>query len=183
MDNLSYDLKALGAKKVILRFIIKIAILFTAWFITYNAIIGPSKVIDRPLTNFISSCVVDFVNLIVEKEDHITWSEKPVIHENYLLKNNKVVLRIAYSCDGIDLMFTYISIILLLPGNFKRKTVFTTVGVILIVFANIARITALYFIFTHYKSAFDLSHHYIFTILMDILIFWGWLLFINKKKA
>lgn len=181
-ENLSYDLSAPGAKKALISFFIKLSLLLTTWFIVYHHVVKPSGILDVPLTNFISAGVVKIVNLVSPNTAPISWVKHSNNHSNYLVQNNRIVLGIDYVCNGIDLMFTYISLIILLPYPIKRKLVFSILGIIIISFANIIRVTALYFIYVYHKSAFDFSHHYLFTISMDVLIFYGWLLFIKKKK-
>lgn len=182
LENLQYDITTPAAKKQILRFLIRFTLLFLAWHITYGQFLSPAGVIDRPLTNFISQSVVKCINFLNLSPFDLTWVEDHVNHRNFLIQNNNKVFSIFYSCDGINLMFTYVSILLLLPYPFKRKIAFSLCGIVAIIAANIIRCTALYLIYVYHNSTFNFSHHYLFTLLIDLLIFYGWLLFIKKKK-
>jgi exosortase/archaeosortase family protein len=96
-------------------------------------------------------------------------------------KEGQKVFGVMDVCNGLDLIFIYVSIIVLLPFSVKRKILFSLLGAVVLTFANVFRITCLFFISKYYHPAFDISHHYLFTALMYILIFYGWLLFIKTK--
>jgi exosortase/archaeosortase family protein len=181
--NISYDLQAPGAKKVIILFFIRLAISFAAWYFIAGSFLKPTRVIDHPLTNFITITVVKAINFLSPATAPLSWATSNKKPGNKLVKNNKAVLSIYDSCNSIDLIFTYAIVLLLLPGALKRKTVFTLGGIVVITCINIIRIITLYYIYQYYKDAFAFSHEYLFTILMDLLIFSGWLLFIKKDAV
>jgi len=152
------------------------------WFFLYSLILRPPRILDRPLTNFITSLVTKAINLTEGNQD-LSWKEDIANGgRNYLLKNNEKVFGIYDVCNGIDLMFIYIGIIVLLPSTVKRKLLFSLAGIVAIIIANIIRVYALYFIYFNYRPAFEISHHYIFTLLIYVLIFYGWLLFVKNKQ-
>jgi exosortase/archaeosortase family protein len=162
-------------------FFIKLAILGSVWFVSYHLILKPGRTIDRPLTNFLTASVSKCINVLSPSES-ISWVQSLDKTKDcaYLVKNDKKVFGIWDVCNGIDLMFIYVGIVVLLPYPAKRKIIFCIAGVIVIIFANIIRITSLYYIFHYHPGAFDFSHHYLFTILMYILIFYGWLLYTKR---
>jgi exosortase/archaeosortase family protein len=168
-----------GSHRIIASFFIKLALLTTVWFVLYWGLLSPLKTIDKPLTSIITRSVAFTLNTI--SSEKITWIEVPEINKNYLLKNGKRSVQIAYSCNGIDLIFIYVSVIVLLPYSSKRKIVFSLVGVVLLTIANIFRICLLYYLFEYQYIYFEFSHHYLFTILMYIFIFYGWIKFIDKR--
>ncbi|MFT3682714.1 MAG: exosortase/archaeosortase family protein [Ferruginibacter sp.] len=186
-EGLKKGLLNTSYNKQIRWFFIKLAILGSLWFVSYHLILKPGRIIDRPLTNFLTAVSTKCINLISPGSAELTWKENKAKDCAYLLQNGKQVFGIWDACNGIDLMYIYVGVILLLPYPAKRKAVFGIVGVLVIVFANVIRICSLYFISIYQRSIFDFSHHYLFTILMYILIFYGWLLyakggFINKKQ-
>lgn len=182
LQNLSYDIKAPGAKKAIIRFFISLSLLFTAWLCLNFFVLKPTRVIDRPLTNLLTCSAVKVINLLSPANVALTWAENPDNQGSHLEQNNKPVFGVGDMCNGVDLMFTYISVIVLLPYTIKRKIIFSIGGILAIIIANIIRITALYSIYANHSRFFDFNHHYLFTLLMDLLIFYGWLLFIKQKK-
>jgi len=181
INNLSYNLAAPGAKKAIVLFFIRLVLAFTAWYFIAGTFLKKERIIDQPLTNFITFAVVKSINLISPPAIAVTSKPSFRTPGNNLLLNNKTVVAIYDSCNSIDLIFTYLIVILLLPSTIKRKIAFSLGGIAVITLVNILRIIALFFIYRYQKNAFSFSHDYLFTIFMDLLIFWGWLLFINKK--
>lgn len=177
----AFSLRSLLTENDITSFFIRLLVLVSLWFVLYHVILKPKRIIDRPLTNFISMSVSKAINAFTP--DHqIAWRDDS---ENgrraYLTKNGLDYFGIYDVCNGIDLMFIYVGIISLLPFAIRRKILFSLAGIAIIVLANIIRVTALYYIYIYYNPAFEFSHHYVFTILMYILIFYGWILFIKKK--
>lgn len=183
LNNLSYNIAAPGAKKATAIFFIRLVLAFTAWYLIAGTYLKKERIIDQPLTNFITIAVVKSISFLSPYAPTVTSKasiRKPGFN---LVQKNKTVLAIYDSCNSIDLIFTYLIVILLLPSTIKRKIAFSLFGVAVITLVNILRITALYYIYIFQKDAFAFSHEYLFTILMDLLIFCGWLLFMNKKTV
>lgn len=180
--KLSFDIKAPGAKKAIIRFFVALSLLFTAWLCLNFFVLKPTRFIDRPLTNLITIASMKMINLFSPPGSAFSWAENADKMGSHIIQHNKTVFGVGDMCNGTDLMFTYVSVIVLLPYSLKRKIAFSIGGILVIFMANIIRITALYFIFIHVNKFFDFNHHYLFTLLMDLLIFYGWLLFIKQKK-
>jgi exosortase/archaeosortase family protein len=168
-------------KKGAVSFFLRLLLLFSLWFIIYNIILKPDRIIDRPVTNFITASVVVMINSISSPAEQVTWIEDSnAASRDIIVKNGQKVFGIHDICNGIDLMFIYVGILFLLPYSLKRKLIFSAVGILAIILANILRVFFLYYIYRDYRSMFDVSHHYLFTLLIYALIFFGWLLFIKK---
>jgi exosortase/archaeosortase family protein len=167
--------------KKVTYFFIKLFVLFSLWFVCYSLILLPGRKIDKPITNFITAGVTKSINLL--SNEQVGWIEDPSRPCTHLTKNGIAVFDIFDICNGIDLMFIYVGVLLLLPYPLKRKILFSVGGVFAIILLNIVRICSLYFIYVHQRSAFDFSHHYLFTLLMYVLIFYGWWLFVKKSKS
>jgi exosortase/archaeosortase family protein len=181
--NVNSEKQKVLKNKNILRFFLKLLALVSAWFVFYSLILKPGRIIDRPVTNFVTNAAVHIINTVSPHTPPLSWQEEPVHRDkNYLIKERRQVLGIHDACNGIDLMFIYIGIIILLPYSAKRKLIFSAGGIVAIILANIIRVCLLYYIYKYHSAAFELSHHYVFTILMYVLIFYGWLLFIKKDK-
>ncbi len=180
--KLKYDKSRPLFNKKITYFFIRLFLLFSLWFVFYSILLRPGRVIDRPLTNFLTASVVKCINTISPSTTPISWIENPVRPCAHLTKNNIAVFDIFDVCNGIDLIFIYLGVLFLLPNPLKRKLIFGACGVVAIVLLNIIRISSLYYIYIYQRSAFDFSHHYLFTLLMYVLIFYAWLLFVKKNK-
>ena len=168
--------------KRVTSFFIKLFLLFSLWFVCYTMLLIPGRKIDRPLTNFLTASVTKSINILSPSEP-IGWMQDPVRPCTHLTKNGVAIFDIFDICNGIDLMFIYLGVLFLLPFPLKRKIIYGAGGVVAIIALNIIRISSLYFIYIYHRSAFDFSHHYLFTLLMYVLIFYGWLLFVKKSRA
>jgi exosortase/archaeosortase family protein len=174
----------LNDKKVIVFFFLRLSLLFSIWFFVYSLFLKPPRYIDKPVTDVISAGVVKSLNFFIDDDSKVSWTnELTPAGGNALMQFDKKVIGIYDVCNGVDLMFIYISILFLLPFSLVRKIVFSIVGIVVITLANILRVCLLYYIYIHYQNAFDFSHHYLFTILMYLLIFYGWILFTRTKPT
>lgn len=180
LGKLITNKSASGYNREILFFFIKLSLLVSIWFIVYGLLLAPGRIIDRPVTNIIAATVAKCINIVRPGSAPITWIPLTNDSGSFLIQNGKKAFGIWDTCNGIDLMFIYVGVIVLLPFSVKRKIVFSIGGIIAIIIANIIRVFLLYMIFIYRKSAFDFSHHYLFTLLMYVLIFYGWLLFTKK---
>jgi len=167
-------------KKAIVSFFLKLAVLSSIWYFAYNIFLRPARLIDRPLTNFLTVCSVKSINFLTAANPPLGWKEQPTMAFIINEKGQKI-FGIMDVCNGLDLIFIYISILILLPFSARRKWVFSSLGAIFLIIANVGRICCLFFISKYYHPAFDISHHYLFTAMMYMLIFYGWLLFIKTK--
>ena len=183
LQNIKFNTTLPDNKKAIIQFFIRLSVLFTVWFFVYALVLNPKRIIDKPVTDLITVAVVKCINIISPSTEPVSWAINKTNVGNNLIQHNDKAFGIYDVCNGIDLMFIYISILVLLPYPAKRKIIFSIVGIAIITLANIIRVCALYFIYVYQKNAFDFSHHYLFTILMYVLIFYGWLLFVKKKQA
>ena len=170
--------------KKVTYFFIKLFALFSLWFVCYTLFLRPGRIIDRPLTNFLTASVTKCINVLSPSSlTPISWSENPVRPCTHLTLNNIPIFDIFDICNGIDLMFIYLGVLFLLPYPLKRKIIYGAGGVVAIIVLNIIRIFSLYFIYIYHRRVFDFSHHYLFTLLMYVLIFYGWLLFVKKSRG
>ncbi len=172
-------------KKAMKRFFLSLVALIILWQLLYNFVLKPLGEPDKFLTTTVASGAVVCINAFVP----VTT---PVIMGSYyegagglqLLQNNKVVFVIGDICNGLDLIVIYWGLIFILPFySFKRKMVFGISGAIAILLANVIRVTLLYWLYFYHRPMFELNHKYIFTLLLYLMIFYGWILFTRKGLA
>jgi exosortase/archaeosortase family protein len=163
-------------------FVLRLILIVICWLVFYTILLKPSRIIDKPLTNFLTKTVVTTINAVSPQTPPLGWVDDVEAKCAYFTQNNKKIFGVFDYCNGIDLIFIYITIIFLLPYSIKRKLIFTIGGTTAIIALNIVRIFCLYLIYTYNRTAFDISHHYLFTFLMYLLIFYGWLLYTKNQK-
>lgn len=169
-------------KKATKLLLIKLVILVIVWQCAYIFILQPTRIPDKFLTDTITSGVTYCINFLFHLSPPATWIAVDASSAACVQQSGKSIFIIADICNGLDLLVIYLGFIILLPYPLKRKITFSVVGCVLIVLANVIRCTILYWIYKAYPAAFEVNHHYIFTILMYLLIFFGWVLFIKKDK-
>ncbi|MGG9972828.1 exosortase/archaeosortase family protein [Ferruginibacter sp. SUN002] len=169
--------------KAIKKFFLQLIILIVAWQLLYNFVLKPSNVPDKMLTKVTTIGAMACINTFLPVDPKLTMD--PVYHGNkggfQLLQRDKPVFIIADICNGLDLFVIYLGLIILLPYySIKRKIAFGLGGLIVIMLANVIRVTMLYWLYAYHRPMFELNHKYIFTLLLYLLIFCGWVLFTRK---
>jgi exosortase/archaeosortase family protein len=177
-----YSLKSfLTIRNPIIAFFVKLIALAVVWQSCYNLFLKPIRVPDNWLTNIVTAGSGLWIKLFMAPSHNITWTiNNP---GSFIQDNGRMILSIYDVCNGLDIIVIYLAFIILLPSTFRRKLIFSVAGIAVIVLSNIIRCVSLYWIYVHYHSSFDFNHHYVFTILMYLVIFGGWLLFIKKQKG
>lgn len=168
--------------KTIFLFFGKLLLLAVLLITVYFTILKPTRVPDKILTETIASGTVIGVNILFPHELHVTSDSDPKQPMVNIRKNGHPVIRIWDVCNGLELIFIYLSLIILLPYKVSRKLIFGVVGTMVIIFANILRCIALYWIYIYHRNMFEFNHHYVFTIVIYLVIFYAWLQFTKKGK-
>ncbi len=166
-----------------LQFIIKSVLIVGAWRLLYFFILRPIRFPDKLLTRFIGEGTTVFINFFGKSTlPKVYCVDNINVGEVLLIRGEHVILRIGDACNGLELMLIYAGVISLLPGNKKRKTLYIIVGLLLLLIANMLRCTGLEWVYEFYRPLFETTHHYIFTLVMYVLIFIGWSFYINKGR-
>jgi len=165
------------------QFIIKSVLCVGLWRLLYTYILQPLKFPDKILTKIIGEGTILFINLFGRRSLPKAYCiESKYGGEVILVRANHIILRIGDACNGLELMLIYVGVISLLPGDNKRKAAYIGCGLILLMIANMLRCAGLEWVFEFYRPMFETTHHYLFTLVMYILIFIGWTMYINKGK-
>ncbi len=168
--------------KIIGLFFMKLTCLVTTWELVYHYILKPARIPDKVLTDLITSGVTAGINFFFNTSSHVSWIADAVLPANIIKHHGRSIFYIYDVCNGLDLIVIYLGFIILLPASLKRKIAFTLGGIAALIIANIIRCILLYWIYTHYRQGFEMNHHYVFTFLMYLVIFCGWILFTKKEQ-
>lgn len=161
-------------------FLVKLIIFIITWEALYVFLFKPKRILDSLLTEWLTFCVTGALNFFFNLTPRATWINDTINDASLIQRSGKTVLTIFDDCNGLDLFIIYLAFILLLPYPSKRKWIFSIGGLIAIFIGNIFRCVSLYWIYMHFRGMFDFNHHYIFTIFMYLIIFYGWVLFTKK---
>jgi exosortase family protein XrtF len=84
------------------------------------------------------------------------------------------------NCNAITLFSLFSVFIFAYPGAQKNKIWFIPVGILVIHFLNLLRVTALVVIDKFAPNYLDFNHTYTFTFLIYAVIFSLWMIWVNK---
>ncbi|WP_017729785.1 exosortase X [Nafulsella turpanensis] len=164
-------------KKLIL-FVVKALGLLLLWIFGYELWLKGEGTVDNWLTSLAaahSSVVFSWMDIPIVNQ-LTSYGEAMVVAGNPLLY-------IAHSCNGLVLYAMFAGFILLFGKQWGKKLAFIGGGLLLIYAMNIARIVLLCLIQLHYPNWLDISHKYIFTILIYAAIFLMWMKWVNMQPV
>ncbi|MEC5164605.1 exosortase/archaeosortase family protein [Flavobacterium sp. PL11] len=192
MKNLAISLKTIIVQelehfpKSIRVFILKAALLSIFWQCLYNFVLYEPRTIDQPLTDFVGKSSAWVLNQLYQSDDfHAQFliTKNQIEGQSFVGKTShiyfqeRVVMRIADVCNGLQLLVLYLLFIIALPATLKRKLLFGFYGLVIIHLVNIFRCAGLVAILLHYNTYFDIAHHFIFKIMVYFSIFILWYYF------
>lgn len=178
--------------KPVMLLLAKSLVLLIVWKLLYLFVFLPKRILDKPLTYVVAKNTIRTLNFAAKgspfsttssvyktQVDNITYVED----EMDIFFNGRQLLAIADVCNGLELMVLYVGFIICFPAALMRKIRFILVGLVLIYLVNIVRCSCLTLIALDYPEYLDISHHFIFTFIVYLFIFWLWFLFSKKPKA
>jgi len=83
-------------------------------------------------------------------------------------------------CMGRNVLLGYAALISIFPGGFKHKLWYIPMGLAIITFVNILRISGLAITAYCCPEYSDINHHYLFKLVAWIVIFILWVIWFNK---
>ena len=173
---------AFRINKSVAFFLLKMFAMILVWEYSYHFFLKPVRIPDKLLTDIVTIAVTKCLNIFFSSAHQATWVHDMIQPLDDISRDGKIFLQIFDGCNGLDLITIYLLLIIVLPGTFKRKILFSLAGIIGITILNILRCLLLYWIYKTHPNVYDFNHHYTFTILMYLVIFYGWLLFTKNLR-
>jgi len=154
-------------------------VVFSLGFLIDYSILGISNGFDKTITQITADVSATILTWITNAEVS-AYVER--IGIQVCTEGNHCVY-IGDACNGRNLYIIYIGLLISIPyGTVWNKSVFIIGGSILIFISNIIRIIALVLIIDVSFDMFGLLHHYIFQLLMYLLLFGLWNYYFKKTK-
>lgn len=172
-------------------FLGKALLFFVSWKIIYSVLLYDSKFIDHKLTTHVGEASTYFLNSLGFMDGFSTNRrvvksiyEGEIINDvsSIIYHNDKRVLYIGDSCNGLGLIILYIGFIICMPSKFWRKVLYVILGVIVLDFINILRCAGLIYLREYFHAYFDFAHHYLFKAMVYATTFLIWMLYARKIK-
>jgi exosortase family protein XrtF len=162
----------------IVRFIVLFIVLYLFWLMLYEWVIHPWGKLDTVVIND-SSLWTAYVLELMGYESFI--SDNATIRTVGI--DGTHGLWIGDPCNGLTLFALFAIFIVAYPGPWKHKLWFIPVGITVIHFLNVMRITALCIIVLKRPEWLDFNHTYTFQLLMYGFIFGLWWIWIQKISS
>ena len=173
-------------------FLKRALLIFIIWKIVYNGFLFNGRIIDKPLTDFSTKGAEKIMQLFYPKNILSIKEEcNPSIELNYemvcfdfLYKDGRKIVGVADGCNALELYILYLGFLFSFPiaiKKYKRIIFFSIAGIVIIYLANIIRLAALAEMNMRRMDAVDMAHHYVFKMIVYVLIFGLWVLYIKKS--
>ncbi len=160
--------------KQITIFLLKAIALYAAWFVVYDLWLMKVGWLD----GFLIDSIVKGSRLILEVLGYQIFEYNQTIG----IDGSHGVF-VGIPCDGVELMALFAGFIILFKGKVLNKLWFTSLGVLLIHLINVLRVVALILLAYYSPSAIEFNHKYTFTILLYVIVFFGWMIWVRKYSG
>ena len=97
-----------------------------------------------------------------------------------LICENGYSLTVVGSCSGIKQIMQFVLLMLIFPGPWKHKSWFIPLGMIIVHFTNVLRITLLTVVASKWPSQINYAHDNWLRIMFYVVIFILWLIWVEK---
>jgi exosortase family protein XrtF len=167
--------------QVVKTFLLRAALIYIVWQLLYLFVLSPTRVPDKQLTDFTTLPVAKILSLFYH-EVCIIYSEQLGTRNDVLTINGKKTIAIGDACNALEIYVLYVSFLFCFPGTLRRRLLFVLAGLPYIYVINVVRVVFITYLNIHHKSLVEISHHYIFTIIVYLLVFYLWVLYSKNTR-
>lgn len=164
-----------STQKQLLAFIVKAVLLYIVWVLIYDFYIQPAQKIDAWLNYRVATESSLFLKLF-----GFNGSTLPGINQTIVQIDGVGMVGVGNPCNGLELFVLFAGFIICFPGSYKNKLWYIPVGLIVIHLVNAFRTFSLSLIQLKAPEYLDFNHHYTFTVIVYLLIFYLWIIWVNK---
>lgn len=154
------------------RFFVFGIILYFGWYFLYEFFILPFTNIDEELIDLL----VKSAEVLIRLLNFNIHTFNDGLFRNHIAIEGTAGVTVGAPCDGMILMALFTIFVLAYPGENKNRLWFIPLGLFVIQFMNVLRITALAFIVYWNEEYLAFNHDYTFTALVYAVVFafWWW---------
>lgn len=178
------DFKALYNKvpALVRSFLLKALLIFIGWQALYNLVLAPARVPDRQLTNATCYSTTRLMSVFYNNTTAM-YAHNNATASAIVAVDGHPVLGILDPCNGLDIYVLYISFLFCFPGTMKRRGLFLLLGIPYIYVINTIRCVLIGWLNIAHRGWVDISHHYIFTAAVYLLVFYLWIAYTKTKTT
>jgi exosortase/archaeosortase family protein len=159
-------------------FILLIAIYLTLYAFHVWVILPYGKVDD--FLNYILSLASYESLQVLGVESFLKIIPQNPISNYYVYLGNQAVVSIGSACNGLLLYILFTCFIFLSAGKWWQKVLFVSAGIAVIFVLNVLRVIALLYLLTVSPTLFEINHHYVFSFVVYVCIFFMWQYWLNR---
>lgn len=159
------------SNRFITLFISKALVLYLLWYFIYEQWLAKVGWLD----NFIINHLVATTLYLLKFLGYTTF-----VYEHTFGIDGSNGVFIGTPCNGLELMALFVGFVLIFSGSWKNKLWFIPLGIVIIHLMNIVRLLILTIIAKIAPETLDFNHKYTFTVLLYVLVFLGWVIWVNK---
>jgi exosortase family protein XrtF len=154
-------------------FLLKFIGLYLAGNILYGLYITSFEPRPDPVTHSVTVQTGIVLNVCGFRVDVADRENKPTTDINYFGKSKLAVFE---GCNGLNTMIIFVAFLLAFGPISKPLLWFIPLGILIIHFANLCRITLLFLVSEYFPNAMYFTHKYFFTAILYVVIFslWVW---------
>ena len=97
-----------------------------------------------------------------------------------IFKGSRIVVNVFEGCNGINVAIVFVAFMVAFGGDRKKIMWFIPLGLVLIHFANLLRVSGLYLVAEYFEQYFYYVHKYAFTASIYVMVFLLWWIWIEK---
>ena len=158
------------------RFFVLASSLYLVWYLLYELVVKPHTSLDSKLVSLIvanAALILNFFGFTVYTsiEDDMQLIGIDGAHPVW----------IGSPCNALTLFMFFTLFVIAFPGSIKRKLWFIPLGILIIHFTNVLRITGLALINYYAPEYLAFNHTYTFTVLVYGIIFCLWMWWVNSS--
>lgn len=161
-----------------IQFIVVGLSLYIGWLLTYQFYVKPHTILDYRLNSKIVEDAVDLLNIFGVQSYLEIESDHVLLLKDSSYQNAGVW--VGDNCNGFKLFSIFSIFLLAYPGKWLTKIWYIPLGLLVIHWANVIRVAALFQISDHYPDWLNFNHLYTFTAFVYIIIFALWIIWIRK---
>lgn len=178
------DIKTLYNKvpPLVRSFLLKALFIFIAWQLLYNFVLAPVRIPDRQLTNITCWSTARLMSVFYHDVGTI-YTHDNATKSALVTVGGHPVLGILDPCNALDIFVLYISFLFCFPGAIKKRAGFILLGLPYIYIINTIRCALIGWLNMEHRGWVDISHHYIFTAAVYLLVFYLWVLYTKRSAA
>ena len=178
-----------GKNRQMILFLVRVVIIYIGWKIL-SWFLGEEKIpIDERFWPWLSAGWEQFNDWI---RIFLLYTSKLVfdilgypclVLNNYRLSvYNLAYVEIGNYCLGIQLWIFFAALICSYPGKWKKKLLYSAIGIVSINIINIIRIVTIIFAIHAYPEQMEFNHDYVFNVAVYIFTFLMWIYVVKNDK-